>query len=182
MKRTLAVAIVALTGLAGCSASAEKSGSPKKVDAVQAGSVEQPAATAPAPTVTTAAPKPDAFHVGEAVELPSGNRLTVRAIGEYTSGNEFVKPDPGKRFMAIDVEGCAEKSAASLNPFFFELQMPDHTRIEMSLMGDAEPALHDTDIAVGDCVRGMVTYEVPTGQTPAAVFFDGSTQVKWLVG
>lgn len=172
-KFTTAVAVaLSLLGLAGCAA-ADNSAAPKKVEPkAQPGVVE---------TTTTVTARP-VFHVGDTVELPSGNQITVHALGDYVSGNQFEKPDPGNKFVALDAEGCAVKAAASLNPFQFELVMPDNTRQQISLMGSKEPGLHDTDLMVGDCVRGWVVFEVPAGQTPAAVAFTGSTGVRWLVG
>jgi hypothetical protein len=92
--------------------------------------------------------------------------------GQVPAQNEFMRPKGVMEFGAIDVEGCANDDAQSfsLNPFYFNLQMPDNTRSE-STMPAAEPELNHTELAPGECVRGYVTFEVPQGQTPIAIYF-----------
>lgn len=65
-------------------------------------------------------------------------------------------------FGAIDVEGCANDNAQrfSLNPFYFNLQMPYNTRSE-STMPAAEPELNHTDLAPGECVRALLRLRYP---------------------
>lgn len=156
---------------------------------------------APAPEPTTEEPEepasePDATDtggqdgsqastdlvVGDAAVTASGNEITIHSF-EYVPADEFYQPEPGFRFAAVDVEGCADPdsaTAADLNPYDFNLQMPDNTRLD----GDyyvREPVLNATTILPGDCVRGWVTYQVPEGTTPANVIFTGSSIVKWAV-
>lgn len=116
---------------------------------------------------------------GEGIAFPSGFEVTVHSYSSpvKAEGNEYWrwKPDEGKRFAVVDVEGCAGNNLGDeeryLNPFDFSLQMPDNTRI-VPTMSVVDPALGHTDLLPGDCVRGLVTFQVPKGQRPSHVRFD----------
>jgi hypothetical protein len=113
---------------------------------------------------------------GETVTLPSGLAVTAHSYSpSVQSDNEFLQPEAGKKFVAIDVEGCAGSGLGdgegSLNPFDFSLQMPDNTRIGPT-MPVVDPALHHADLLPGECVRGLVSFQVPKGQRPSYVRFD----------
>lgn len=158
---------------------------PKKVASVQEGRVETPATFSaepePAPTTTTTA-GPEEFHVGDTAEFDSGVRVVLYSIYDGIK-HELWEADPGTRFMAIDVEGCAGPEAAHFNPMDFEFQMADNTRLEPTI-GVREPALDYADVLPGDCLRGWVTFQVPNGSGPAAVMYEGAGYprpiVKWL--
>lgn len=107
---------------------------------------------------------------------------------------EFSLLEPGFEWAVIDVEACAgptedDTGLRFVNPFDFELQMPDNTRL-MSDIPVKEPALNDVALpGAGECARGFVTYQVPEGQRPVAVVDtavtadDGFTPrpVRWMV-
>lgn len=115
------------------------------------------------------------LDVGNSAVSPSGFEVTVYSYSSpIQSDNELSKPKAGTQFAAIDVEGCAGSQSGdenSLNPFYFSLQMPDNTRL-MPTASVAEPALPLTNLLPGDCVRGLVTFQVPQGQSPSYVRFD----------
>lgn len=139
--------------------------------------VETPTETAEAPIEAS----PDLL-VGDTAVTAAGNEITVHSY-EYVPPSDIWQPEPGFRFAAIDVEGCAApdlEGSAGLNPFDFSLQMPDNTRLETDI-GVKEPTLNDTTLPPGDCVRGWVTYQVPEGQTPTSVIFTASSIIKWAV-
>lgn len=77
-------------------------------------------------------------------------------------------------WAVIDVEACAgptddDTGFRSVNPFDFELLMPDNTRVGADL-AVREPALNHTDLPyANDCARGFVSFQVPAGQRPRAV-------------
>ena len=122
------------------------------------------------------------LNVGDTARLREGRIRVYQYYGQVPAQNEFMRPEGGMEFGAIDVEGCANDDAQrfSLNPFYFNLQMPDNTRSE-STMPAAEPELNHTDLAPGECVRGFVTFEVPQGQTPVAIHFRpiGGESARW---
>ncbi len=122
------------------------------------------------------------LNVGDTASTKSANKLTVYSYeSPIPPPDEYTKPDPGKEFAAIDVEGCATPSkSAGFNPFDFTLQMPDNTRLEADIEVK-EPALHDTTLTPGDCVRGWITFQTPQGERPGFVIFTGSSIIKWTV-
>ncbi len=105
--------------------------------------------------------------------------MTVNSYSSLVQadGDEYWrwKPDEGKQSAVVDVEGCAGNNLMDeeryLNPFDFSLQMPDNTRIEPT-MPVVDPALNHTDLLPEDCVRGLVTFQVPKGQRLSYVRFD----------
>jgi hypothetical protein len=62
--------------------------------------------------------------------------------------------------------------------------MPDNTRRQMT--SGKQPALNLTTLNPSDCVRGWITYEVPTNQRTTSVVYSPSsagvtTLLKWAV-
>ena len=140
-------------------------------------------ATQPSTQAKTTSANPD-LGIGDTSITASDNKLTVHSYeSPIPPPDDYTKPDPGKAFAAIDVEGCANpdtNESTGLNPYDFTLQMPDNTRLEPDI-GAKEPALNDTTLTPGDCVRGWVTFQVPQGQKPKFVVFTGSSIIKWAV-
>lgn len=173
MRRAL-LAITALA-LAACSAGVDEG---KRVDAGTDPTVEssaQAATTAPA----------RALVVGNKAELSNGDTIQVHSYTpNVAASNQFARPAAGMAFAVIDVEGCAKQasSAGVVNPFFFELQMPDNTRVDATFLPVKTPELRSGAMAAGDCIRGNVGFEVPTSAKPVAVVFSGfATSVKWSI-
>jgi hypothetical protein len=138
----------------------------------------------PATNQSPAAPTRD-FAFGEKSQTQAGNIVTIHAFEtDVKSGNQFSQPEEGNMYAAIDVEACAgptpEKGSMSVNPLDFSLQMPDNTRIRES-EHVKEPDLQVTDLPPNECVRGWNTYEVPAGQKPAFVIYEGTSILKFRV-
>lgn len=168
------LAVLVLVALAGCSGVDEGT----KVESSPSAPTDQPAAVE-----TTTAPT-RANVVGDKVALRNGDTVQVYSYNSgITSGNQFLRPKAGMQYVAIDVEGCAKAASpfGTVNPFSFHLAMPDNTRLQSGVPAK-EPALNSGAQAPGDCIRGWVTFEVPTGAKPAAVIFDElGTSVKWAI-
>jgi hypothetical protein len=124
------------------------------------------------------------LNVGDTAKLKDGRIRVYQYYPQVQSQNQFMQPKAGMEFGAINVEGCANNDAQSfsLNPFFFNIQMPDNTRREAAFPV-AEPPLNHTDLAPGECVRGWVTFEVPQGQKPNAIYFKpmGGESARWNI-
>lgn len=190
--RTIGLAAAALVALAmfACSDGSVDTG--EVVDETQE---NQPVPVATEALDPTAAPAPTETPerqatVGDTIETAVGNRLTVYGYeAPVSSGNEFLEPDPGNIYAAIDVEGCVNQQAseaATINPFDFELQARDNRRYEADV-GIKEPTLNDTTVIPGDCVRGFVTFQFPQRQKPAFVVFEtydadfNPVVLKWAI-
>ncbi len=171
------IVLVAVAAILAACGSSEKRGAVDRGQKADVTSTRAPDATI-APTVAKA------FGVGDTVKTSAGN--TVRVISYETPAtglNRFVKPKDGMTLAAIDVELCAgvvpTSGSSGVNPYDFELQMPDNTRLRPSF--GKEPALHDTQLVANDCARGWVTFDVPLASKPSSVNYRGSSLIKWIV-
>lgn len=172
MRRFLAaVAVVALTA---CSSVDEGERVDSGAPAGDAPAADQPATTAPA-----------AKTVGDKVALANGDTVQVYSYTpNVAASNQFATPPAGTAFSVIDVEGCAKAANPTgvVNPFAFELQMPDNTRVDATFQTVKSPGLNASAMAPGDCIRGNVAFEVPTAAKPVAVVFGAfGTSVKWNI-
>ena len=123
-------------------------------------------------------------QIGNKVELRNGHTVQLHAYDPNVPGAPDLKPDPGKVFVAIDVEGCAGAPAPGglMNPFFFSLQLPDQARADAAFPV-REPALHAVSQAAGECNRGWVTFEISKGSRPSAVLFSYFAETaRWDLG
>lgn len=185
--RTWQLAAVAALALAACSGSVdegervETGDPPAAVDPGQGGT----AAPTAAPTAPSTSPPARANAVGDKVSLANGDTIQVYSYTpNVPASNQFATPDPGHAFAVIDVEGCARAANPTgvVNPFAFELQMPDNTRLTPTFLPVKSPELRSGAQAAGDCIRGNVAFEVPTSAKPVAVVFSTfATSVKWNI-
>ncbi len=189
---TVVIALLMLIAIANACSSEDRGpvDTGKKVSMDASKKVSEPTASTAAPPKTTArsithassASANSDLNVGDTASTKSGNKLTVYSYeSPIPPPDEYTKPEPGKEFAAIDVEGCATPSkSAGFNPFDFTLQMPDNTRLEADI-AVKEPALNDTTLTPGDCVRGWITFQTPQGERPKFIIFTGSSIIKWTV-
>lgn len=145
--------------------------------------------TSAAPTASATPASRSEFGLGEKAQTQSGSTIVVYSYdAPVAATNRFSQPKAGHMFVVIDVEGCAGVDGEDFNPFDFQLQMPDNTRIQTASSGVREPALHQTTLTKGDCVRGFVPYEIPESTKPKTINYSGNDPktfrpilVKWLV-
>lgn len=181
MTRRLSIAILLVAAVASCATEKDK-GEPT----LASPTTEQEATAASGEATTTEAER-KTFEIGDRVETARGNFLTLHAYEQPVPPAPFLEPDPGQEYGAVDMEFCAvvEPLAGSMyrvNPGDWELVMADNTRRTFE-MSAKEPALHHTEVAVGDCLRGWITYQVPQGERPAFLI-DLTTDppVRWRIG
>jgi hypothetical protein len=177
MKRVLVVLVLA--ALAGCG------GGGKEESATDA-TFEGPAKVGNTPpTEPTTIPEPTTiavptgpFAVGDKVRTVRGNFAQLYGwLADVPPPSKAWTVPAGKHFAAADLEFCAEE-VNDINPFYFDLEMPDHTRIK-SYSGIKDPALNHANLQPGECVRGWVSYAVPNGQEPVSLVFTSTIGVKW---
>jgi hypothetical protein len=131
-------------------------------------------------------PSPSVSETGVVVAL--GHRAKTSKGGsvivyvyEKKVSTTAATPDPGNRFVAFDVEGCAGPNAdarTGIQPELFYLQV-DQLSYHPVVPGVRQPALHQTALAPGGCARGWVTFQVPTGSKPRYIFFRSSPRAVW---
>lgn len=136
--------------------------------------------TNPEPQVDRA---PDVtIAVGDRLDRQSGSSIQVHGIERDVHVSAPFQPDPGKTYVAADVEGCAvSKASSGINPLLFELVLAGERR-PASSVGLREPALLGTELSLGECERGWVTFEVPVGAVVEAVAYsDIEGSIQWTV-
>lgn len=120
--------------------------------------------------------------------LKLGKRATTAkgSVIAYTydaSVSGQASPDPDMKFVAFDVEGCAGQKAnaqTGLQPESFYLQIGRDSYHPLA-EGVRKPALHATVLAPGKCVRGWVTFQIPTTAKPQYLFVRTVPRIAWSV-
>jgi hypothetical protein len=194
-RRASTVGFVMLAALFGTACFSEDS---TQEDASQGSSETESAAvsedTKGEPTQSTQdnASSQQTLQVGDTATHRYGDTTTVYSyIYPAQSSIELWTPSPGSQYAAIDVEGYAGpvevtgpegNTLMGFHGFAFALQMSDNTRIGPTVPA-VEPVLPAVNLPPGECVRGMVTFEVLQGQTPLYVVEEGATPpARWAIG
>ena len=181
--RCLAVLVLALA-LVGCedtdaTQEAEQTSTTERPNTVQREAQE----AARAATTT----RPTDYALGSTLTVtPGDHKVTVYAYrSPVTSNNRFTQPEAGFTFAAVEVQQCAGPSGDRFGPnrFDWELAMPDNSRLDPAFSTVVEPELGSSPLGPGDCIRGWISFEVPTGTTPRHVVYNEVTTgaAKWRV-
>lgn len=142
----------------------------------------RPATSSSAAVTTTTDPGPAPLLIGEGAPTRDGNVVKVVTYHQPVPAGA-IEPDPGMEYGAIEVEICAgRRGAPRVTPDGFSVELPDGTRRGRSRFGPREPALAEASLGPGECVRGWVSFEVPTNERPVHVVFSGSSVVRWGAG
>jgi hypothetical protein len=188
MRRTLSAAAVtaaALT-LAGCQSTAIKT--------TPANTSGAPAAHTSSKDAPAAAPAKKA-GVGSAIDLKGDNgdaiQVTlVKIVDPAKSANEYITPDTGKRYVAVqlrivnkgstvyDDDPQAEAKAKDALGESFDVDFAD-TTAGVSMDSGLK-------LAPGDTALGFVTFQVPAGQKVTQVQYSaglfGGDVAQWMAG
>jgi hypothetical protein len=149
------------------------------------------------PAATTATSTPAAAAASAASQAPAVLKFGAKADGQKMTSTAYAYKQPvaqkapppdqdGFEWGAADVEVCA-KGTGYLNNGAWVLVYADHTRIQPSSIGyqqfpEPEYPSGDTDVTIGQCIRGWITYPVPTGKRPVAVHYQPQGfQADWQV-
>lgn len=136
---------------------------------------------------TTPTPTPSPTPVGVIVALgtpvdTSKGSIVVHAFVVPISASTAT-PFPGDVFAAADVEACGGPHAdatTGITPARIHLQVGRYS-IPPSATPQRQPALRDSPLPPGRCVRGWVTFELPQGARPAYVVFQGTEVIGWRI-
>jgi hypothetical protein len=147
------------------------------------------------PSHSASAPSAPSARVSEGTPgqpLTSGDsRVTLYAweqpanLPQAPSGISGPQPGAGAEFAAADVEECASDQARqqiTANPFTYKVVGPDNVHHSAD-PGYRMPPFNGATLYAGDCVRGWVTFQVPVGQRPAYLqwegFSGGGPPLRW---
>lgn len=191
MRRLLAVAVlVVLTACGGDSdVSLDATTTTERPNTVQEEAHRQ-AALNPTTTTTralvTTTTRPADYPLGSTLTVtPGDHKITVYTYrSPVSSDNRFIQPKSGFVFASVDIQHCAGPTGDRLGPnrFDWELAMPDNTRLRPGSTV-VEPQLGASPLGPNDCIRGWVSFEVPSGSTPRHVVYNEVTSggAKWRV-
>jgi hypothetical protein len=133
----------------------------------------------PSPSATI---KIQFFKLGKTAPSSKGT-VTIYGYDPAVKASGGESPEPGQRFVAIDVEGCAGPSAdanTGIEPLLFYLQFKSEPLYPID-PGVRQPALHKTVLAPGRCARGWVTFEIPQASKPQYAFFRSTKRIAWIL-
>lgn len=150
-----------------------------KPAAASADPTEQQATNTPKPTST---PKPTETPKATATpELPSNEKqigdlhLTVNGVTTYTEKNQFLRPEAGTYYVAVDVTAKNTGSKQySVNPFNFKLKDSDKFTTGMAST-TVEPRFAAAELVPGQEVRGFLIFKLGEGRTPVELQYQSFT-------
>jgi hypothetical protein len=106
----------------------------------------------------------EAFVVGDLIALGQWQVEVHEFVDPYNSGNDFLSPDSGNRWVAIDVEvfnvGTEPHDVTSI--FCFDLQDDANRSFDQEIFSGSTVAAPNGEVVPGASRRGTVVYEVPT--------------------
>jgi len=108
--------------------------------------------------------------VGTVVEA-GGSRYTVHSIQDPAPAGEYFGPDPGKRWVVVEVTQEALDKQDSGSPFDFTVQDKDGFIYDFDF-GEKEPEFQSRELGPGQRQRGFITFEVPEDAELVAVWVD----------
>lgn len=134
----------------------------------------------------TASPAKDPRLVLGDTATTASNGTTLAVLSYESPVTVDAEPDRGFEFSGIEVKGCAgpdsENSLMHIGPGAFVLRMPDGASLQPEEFGEKakvrEPALQSMNPLPGECGRGFVTFQTPTGERPELVLYDEQFVLK----
>ncbi|MFY9589069.1 MAG: hypothetical protein WAT66_16640 [Actinomycetota bacterium] len=126
--------------------------------------------------------KVQVYRLGARATTAKGT-VIVFAYDASVAPTNSATPEAGKKFVAIDAEGCAGENAdeaTGIDPLLFYLQYKADPYYPLN-QGVKEPVLHQTALASGRCARGWITFEIPEDLKPQYAFFRTTGRVAWLL-
>lgn len=157
-------------------AAAGGSSQPQKVGSTQTqGGTQTNSQTISSPTAQT-----QTFKIGDKVNL-NGKTVTVNAVKPYTSGNQFLTPKSGNKFVSVDISLKNDSNDAfNYNALDFKLQDSQGYDYSMATT-DVDPAISTGAIQPGQATRGFLAFEIPnTNDVSELIYtpsFFGTSQV-----
>ncbi|MCH8994846.1 MAG: DUF4352 domain-containing protein [Chloroflexi bacterium] len=166
------ISVASATGGGGDGDGEQVAGQPTEAAAVDTDDQESAEPTQPSEPTDTPEPEIEGIvtAVPGAVAEADDVRITLNEITDpWVSDNQFIQPDPGRRFVAFDVtiENTGGSGTHGASIFKFRLSDAEDFAYEASFFGP-EPSLSSTDLGSGQKTRGWLAFEVNEG-TPLQV-------------
>jgi hypothetical protein len=150
--------------------SAPNSEAPEATQAVATSEEPTQAATANTPIPTG----PQIYKVGDIVSI--GDNVMVVLGWDVVPGDQFNKPDEGKKFIVVDAIIVNQSQTAMSVSSLLQMSLKDDTsqKYSVDLMASmaANASSIDGEIAPGERVRGKVGFQVPENAKGLQFVFD----------
>lgn len=135
------------------------------------------------PVASTNSGTPKVFRIGDVISI--GNS-TLDVLGwKVIKGDQFLKPDTGKKFIAVDVlivnRGKSPKSISSLLQTWVKDGTGQKYTVDMSAATAAKGGSIDGELSPGERVRGKIGFQVPQDAKHLQFVFDASVFGKGKV-
>jgi hypothetical protein len=126
----------------------------------------------PSDDTDTGTGEPEAFAVGDLVQLGDWHIRVHGVTDPLTSGNQFLNPAAGNRWVGVDAEVTNNGTNAQVVSSILCFELLDSANVEytMALAPDAQQP-PDGEVAPGTSRRGTLVYEVPEGATGLRLSF-----------
>jgi len=133
----------------------------------------EPSATEP-PTEEPTQAAPTSYQIGDIISM--GDVVMV-VLGWYSPpGDDFSKPDEGKKFVAVDVILVNQSESSTSVSSMLQMELKDATSqvYEADFMASTaiDVSSPDGEISPGERVRGQVGFQVPEDATDLVFVFD----------
>lgn len=116
------------------------------------------------------APTTQTYKLEELVDL-KGKTMAVNAVVPYTSGNQFLTPKSGNKFVTADITlKNNSKEPYMYNPLEFKLHDNQDYGYDIAV-SDKNPTLNSGTLQPGQTTRGFITFEIPEANTPTKLVY-----------
>ncbi|HEY4349258.1 MAG TPA: hypothetical protein VGM80_16905 [Gaiellaceae bacterium] len=112
----------------------------------------------------------------EPIKTPTGNFITLYA---------YVAPTANHRVASVDVSICTSSHTPKITeayPPFFTLALSSGVSVHISASAAKSPALRITPLGPKQCVRGWVSFAVPSGAHVASLVYTFGKPIRWRLG
>ncbi len=115
-------------------------------------------------------PTTQTYKIGDLVDL-DGKTMAVNAVEPYTSGNQFMVPKDGNKYVTVDITlKNNSKEPYTYNPYEFKLNDSEDYGYDYAIT-DKEPTLNSGTIQPGQTTRGFLTFEIPEANTASRLVY-----------
>lgn len=161
-----AVAVAALVTVTACGTTVVGSGEPVVAPEPAQRSRVDPS---PTPTPTPTPPEQVVELPGPQMDAPMAAGTSHIVIDSYswrTTGTGDRSKPPEERYLVLRMTISATQGTVPVNPLYFKVRLPDGTMAEPTMGADGnEPLLGSAELAMGEKIDGVVTFDIPPENT-----------------
>lgn len=132
--------------------------------------------TEPPPTDTPPPVQEQIFNVGDIVSI--GDSVLVVLGWEDVPGDDFSKPDEGKKFIAVDLLIVNQSDAPASISTLLQMSLKDETaqkyQVDLLASTAAQGGNIDGELSPGERIRGKIGFQVPANAQGLQFVFDAN--------